>query len=260
LEGHGRRAAYPSAVPRSDEWSDDELRTVAYEYFHVLREQEAGRGAVKQRAVDTVHDLHPHRTKHAVDARLRYFSQVLKARGLPWVRGWNPPTSQASLSTGASASIWRVVEPLLAEELPDVAGPTEDLPEVWRRAARMTWISPGSPPPVGQQRPERGSTEVARFVRDPAVVAWVSAQARGCCEGCGGRAPFISAAGAPYLEVHHVRRLADGGSDTVTNAVALCPNCHRRCHHCADPDAERTALYERVDRLVPESLGQQASP
>jgi 5-methylcytosine-specific restriction protein A len=30
--------------------------------------------------------------------------------------------------------------------------------------------------------------------------------------------------------VHHLIRLADGGDDTVDNAVAACPNCHRQRH------------------------------
>jgi 5-methylcytosine-specific restriction protein A len=36
--------------------------------------------------------------------------------------------------------------------------------------------------------------------------------------------------GNPYLEVHHWIRLADGGEDTVNNAIAACPNCHRQQH------------------------------
>lgn len=32
------------------------------------------------------------------------------------------------------------------------------------------------------------------------------------------------------MEEHHVIRLADGGSDSIDNAVALCPNCHRKIH------------------------------
>ncbi|MGH8437576.1 MAG: HNH endonuclease [Pseudomonas sp.] len=31
-------------------------------------------------------------------------------------------------------------------------------------------------------------------------------------------------------EVHHKVRLADGGLDTVENAIAVCPNCHRQAH------------------------------
>ena len=42
--------------------------------------------------------------------------------------------------------------------------------------------------------------------------------------------PFLKINGARYLEVHHLKRLADGGSDTIENAVAVCPNCHRELH------------------------------
>ena len=71
----------------------------------------------------------------------------------------------------------------------------------------------------------------AEFRRNPDVVAEVLARANGVCEGCGERAPFIRASdGTPYLEVHHVVMLADGGDDTVDNALGLCPNCHRKRH------------------------------
>ena len=33
-----------------------------------------------------------------------------------------------------------------------------------------------------------------------------------------------------YLECHHVKLLARGGEDIIDNAVALCPNCHRKMH------------------------------
>ena len=32
------------------------------------------------------------------------------------------------------------------------------------------------------------------------------------------------------MEVHHIKQLAKGGEDTLRNAVALCPNCHRKMH------------------------------
>ena len=43
-------------------------------------------------------------------------------------------------------------------------------------------------------------------------------------------APFSRADGDPYLETHHIVWLAQGGSDTVENTVALCPSCHRKMH------------------------------
>jgi predicted HNH restriction endonuclease len=58
--------------------------------------------------------------------------------------------------------------------------------------------------------------------------------------------------GEPFLESHHVRPLADGGSDKTTNAVVLCPNCHRRSHLGADRKAFKAGLYAKIPRLVKE--------
>jgi 5-methylcytosine-specific restriction endonuclease McrA len=70
------------------------------------------------------------------------------------------------------------------------------------------------------------------FVRNPDVVAEILDQANGVCGDCGSEGPFISKSdGRPFLEVHHVKRLTDGGEDTVENAIALCPNCHRKRHY-----------------------------
>jgi 5-methylcytosine-specific restriction enzyme A len=37
-------------------------------------------------------------------------------------------------------------------------------------------------------------------------------------------------------EIHHVKLLADSGEDTVENAMALCPNCHRESHFGINKD------------------------
>ena len=70
------------------------------------------------------------------------------------------------------------------------------------------------------------------FARNADVVAEVLARADGRCELCDGPAPFLRRSlSTPYLEVHHKVQLAHGGEDTVENAVAACPNCHRREHY-----------------------------
>jgi len=63
-------------------------------------------------------------------------------------------------------------------------------------------------------------------------------------------APFISKTGIPYLEIHHVKRLSDDGSDTPENAVALCPNCHRALHYSQDSGPILEKLYKSVSRLI----------
>ncbi|WP_322024529.1 HNH endonuclease signature motif containing protein [Burkholderia sp. BCC1977] len=84
---------------------------------------------------------------------------------------------------------------------------------------------------TAQKMPRKVQVVTEVYVRNPDVVADVLERARGACERCTKPAPFIRRRGQiPYLEVHHRKRLADGGEDTVENAIALCPNCHRELH------------------------------
>jgi 5-methylcytosine-specific restriction enzyme A len=77
------------------------------------------------------------------------------------------------------------------------------------------------------------STDAKRtaYRRSAAVRAYVLARADGTCEGCHTAAPFLTAAGRPYLEPHHTRRISDGGPDHPAAVIALCPTCHRRAHY-----------------------------
>jgi len=69
------------------------------------------------------------------------------------------------------------------------------------------------------------------YKRNSDVIAEVLKRAKGICERCLSPAPFIRRKDdSPYLEVHHIITLADNGDDTVENAQALCPNCHRELH------------------------------
>ncbi|MBI4468886.1 MAG: HNH endonuclease [Acidobacteria bacterium] len=82
------------------------------------------------------------------------------------------------------------------------------------------------------RQPLRSYVVLSTFRRNPDVVAEVLERANGLCERCHAAAPFNRASdGTPYLEVHHKVRLVDNGEDTVENAIALCPNCHRFAHH-----------------------------
>jgi hypothetical protein len=81
------------------------------------------------------------------------------------------------------------------------------------------------------KKPETLKIIRTEFKRNPDVIIEVLERANGICEACGNPAPFLRASdGTPYLEVHHKISLADGGEDSVENAVALCPNCHRKQH------------------------------
>lgn len=74
-------------------------------------------------------------------------------------------------------------------------------------------------------------TSVA-YERNPDVVAQALLDAGGRCQECKAEAPFKRKTdNTPYLEVHHRIPLSRGGEDSLANAVALCPNCHRKLHY-----------------------------
>lgn len=82
------------------------------------------------------------------------------------------------------------------------------------------------------RKPEQIQVIARAFKRNPDVIAEVLNRAAGKCERCLSPAPFLRASdGSPFLEVHHRHSLAGGGDDTVGNALALCPNCHREHHY-----------------------------
>ena len=66
--------------------------------------------------------------------------------------------------------------------------------------------------------------------RDEYIKLYALQRAKGICQLCEKPAPFIKKDGSPYLEVHHINYLANGGSDTIDNVAAICPNCHRKIH------------------------------
>jgi len=102
--------------------------------------------------------------------------------------------------------------------------------------------------PRGQENPKRIEFRIDGYYRDALVKAWVLQEAKGLCELCGTEATFVDAFGNPYLEVHHIQPLSEDGPDTIENSVALCPNCHRKCHYSNGAKAIRNRLAEGTTR------------
>jgi 5-methylcytosine-specific restriction protein A len=88
------------------------------------------------------------------------------------------------------------------------------------------------------ERNERRSRAVKEFARRIAD---------GVCQGCDEEAPFIDEQGNPFLEVHHLTRISDGGPDDPENVIALCPNCQRRVHNGRDGDEFNQSLIEKTE-------------
>ena len=184
------------------------------------------------------------RTEASVGRRMSNISTVLKDADEPWISRY--PASLPHVGAGVSATLIQLLEQIRGEANKSTIYPKKAAERANVLRARGRMAKPAGNPTPAQKR---GSRTV--YVRDPHVVAWVAQEANGICEACGLPAPFETYWGAPYLEVHHIKRLADAGPDTVDNAAALCPNCHRRLHHSSDAEAFRKTVLGKVDRLVP---------
>lgn len=114
----------------------------------------------------------------------------------------------------------------------------EDLADYYRKLEIQLDIAQKRTPEERQSRissstvfPEKITTVAHVFKRNPDVIVEVLNRANGVCGSCHQKAPFTRASdGSPYLEVHHIIPLSENGEDTVSNAEALCPNCHRKMH------------------------------
>ena len=100
---------------------------------------------------------------------------------------------------------------------------SDDLEELRRKAVERA--TEGEAPATQLRKAYRRAAAIQEFARR---------RAAGRCEGCRSPAPFTTVAGRPYLEVHHLTRVSDGGPDHPDHVVAVCPNCHRRVHYSRD--------------------------
>ena len=90
------------------------------------------------------------------------------------------------------------------------------------------------------------STKTRVYYRNQAVKDYALLRAEGVCEACSNKAPFINKRGYPFLEVHHMFRIADGGPDDPEGVAAICPNCHRRIHNGKDGDSINKELIYSI--------------
>ncbi|MDS0284030.1 HNH endonuclease [Haloarcula onubensis] len=86
------------------------------------------------------------------------------------------------------------------------------------------------------------------YSRSEKIKRFVLARADGTCEGCGRPAPFDRKDGSPYLEVHHLDELAEGGADAPDNVVALCPNCHCQIHYGKNGTEYNDDLRKKLEK------------
>jgi 5-methylcytosine-specific restriction enzyme A len=218
-------------------WTHEELRASVDEYLKMLENERSGQPYVKKAVYDRLAGQF-NRTAKAFEYRMQNISYVLALMGHRWLPGLKPAKNVGSNGV--------LIEQFINELEQRSATPTVKFELEVRDALKKPRIVP----PPGNASPATTRSTVTQIHRDPAVKAWILIQANGICECCSEPAPFKGADGLPYLEVHHVRKLAERGPDLVSNAVAVCPNCHRELHYGEGARQLVERLYARLPRLV----------
>lgn len=224
-----------SKAESKGDWSEAELRESVVAYLDMQRRSRSGEKYSKKSYYSKLAKRFG-RSEKAFEFRMQNISYVLGLMGRTWLEGLKP-----AKNVGRKNAL--VIERLV-QELEELSGPGVVSFELDAQDAKKN-----KKRPMGNKKPKSGSVLVTQYVRDAKVKGWVLANAKGKCECCGSRAPFESVLG-PFLEVHHVHRLCDGGADTVENALALCPNCHRMLHFSINATEIVEKMYAKHSRLV----------
>lgn len=219
------------------EWTDEELFYSVSAYVDMLRKQNDNLKFVKSNYYKYLSEKH-NRTKNSFKRRMHNISYVFSLMREDNIDGLVPA---CNIGKKNFQKIAIMASQLLIKPLPSNLEFEYDV--------RQELANKKQECPLGKVRPQSTKSTTTIYCRDPKVKAWVLKRANGICELCKQPAPFTSTDGLPYLEAHHVRPLAEGGPDTPSNTVAVCPNCHKELHFGSQRKVKKALLYDTIPEL-----------
>ena len=218
-------------------WSKDEIEASVSTYLEMLRLSHEGSKVPKMQYYRALAKRFG-RSEGAFERRMGNISYVMTLLGREWVSGLKPLSNVGS-------NVLKEIQEAIAKLEGSAVDPRLEFEAKASELVKKKTLTK----PKGSLEPSKTVASQMVYTRDVAVKAWVEREAKGVCESCDSEAPFKTPNGDPFLEVHHVKRLCEGGSDRIENAVALCPNCHRAFHHSAHRDRLVAEIYRKVKRL-----------
>jgi len=225
----------------AENWSDEELEAAVVAYLDMLGKQNRSESFVKKQAYRALSQRFPSRSESSFEYRMQNISYVLAEMGRTHLTGLLPAKN---VGTRTAEKIEKLIAKVEDSEYRGIATHEADVSRIrYRKTVEE---------PQGIAEPSKHYAAQMGFKRDAQVKAWVLQTADDVCECCGAAAPFQKYDGSAFLETHHVKPLADGGSDSITNLVAICPNCHRELHYGQLKTEKRQALYQQIPRLKKE--------
>ena len=139
------------------------------------------------------------------------------------------PSSDVEQSDSAQATI--------VDEIPEVTSELRQLREQAEEDATEN--------PIKQKNT---ASRESQYQRSSKVREYALTRANGQCEACNSIAPFKKPSGDPFLEVHHVDEIGQGGADSPALVVAICPNCHREIHYGKDGNQLNKELRAKLNK------------
>jgi len=224
----------------NNNWTTHELEAAVIAYINMLKKEVNGELYTKKIYYTTLASKFG-RSEKAYEYRMQNISYVYSLMGRKWLSGLKPAKNVGARVAGE------------LEELINKIEGTNSIPVAeFESKVNILQQKKNKIQPSGNKKPRKLIAKVTQYIRDPEVAAWVLNEADGICENCNNKAPFFKEDATPFLEVHHLRRLADDGSDMISNAIAVCPNCHRELHYGINRDLALKALYSNIKRLIVE--------
>jgi 5-methylcytosine-specific restriction protein A len=228
-------------------WTDEELAASVDTYLKILALEKNGQIVDKNHEQQILQEgALINRSTKSVDFRLQNISFLFVELGLEP----NSYPLMKNIGSGVAERVQKILASRGVIDLDDYL-PTANEETLNRRTEKLREKDLIGEP-EGIEKPKKLMITTTLYARSPRIKAWILDNAKGICEGCDQPGPFELADGTRFLEVHHVKHLANRGSDRRSNAVALCPNCHKRCHHASDKDEFTASLYDKVKRLKSE--------
>lgn len=240
------RKVQAPAAPVARSWSAEDY-TAAVEAYFWMQDQEKQSQPFDRAEVYKDLEVGALSGLSSQDLRrtMLHISAALVEVSRPALTWLEPPTAP-------DAELLAVLVPLVRVRLTEARklyAPTAEQEELLERS--HTIAQRLSRKPAGLRHPEKTTHTVTVWQRDPAVRAWVLRRASGACEYCSDKVQYADIHHS-FLKLFNLRSFVTGGSDTVENTVALCPNCFQVAEFGNNRTIFVEVLYNKLSELVRE--------
>ena len=190
-------------------WTKEELEAAVAAYIEMRTKSLNGENFTKKQYYENLSNRFG-RTIKSYEYRMQNISYVYSLMGRDWLKGLRPAKN---VGTRVASEIEEIIKKIENQTLHE--------PVVFQAEVDNLLNKKLLNKPKSILKPKRYDITVTKYTRDPQIVAWILTNSKGICECCNKEAPFVRDDGRPFLEVHHLRRLADDGSDSIENAIAI---------------------------------------